>query len=140
MNRLEGFVDISPLLGSGVYALVWRTEVVYVGKAKQLLRRIYAHRNMLERSRSGKPMPNTGPGSRSRVIPFSKVFIKACGEDDLDRTEIALIAKLSPRYNTHHTTSEKVKLTDLGFDLVVGGINLSIARLPDPSTFIRRRI
>jgi len=38
-----GFLNISKLMHCGVYALVKKGQVVYVGKSKQPMMRIYTH-------------------------------------------------------------------------------------------------
>ncbi len=39
----HGFMDVTKLIHCGVYALVRKEEVVYVGKSKQPLMRIHTH-------------------------------------------------------------------------------------------------
>ena len=41
---LDGFIEVTPILGVGVYALLRDGVVVYVGQSKKMLQRISAHK------------------------------------------------------------------------------------------------
>jgi excinuclease UvrABC nuclease subunit len=114
----EGWLDVSAILGPGVYALLFAEEVVYIGKARRLLARLYAHRNLLERKRSGV--------RGIKAVAFSKVRVFPCAEVDLDRVERELIERHRPKYNTQYVkpmpTGETIKLTIGGIDLEIGGV------------------
>lgn len=96
--ELEGFVGVGQVLKSGVYALVHRREVVYVGKSKTMLVRIYSHRNVAADKRKGKnkEFPSWYP---VKGIVFDDVFVRPCPPEELDRLEREMIAKYRPKYN-----------------------------------------
>jgi excinuclease UvrABC nuclease subunit len=106
VHRLMGFSDYSKLIGSGIYALVSGDEVVYIGKSKQLWKRLYAHRSTLERVRQGKR-----PFNKMRAMIFDKVWIMACAISDMERIEKEWIGKLNPKYNRVHRT--RMDMTDV---------------------------
>ena len=56
---LEGFIEVTPILRAGVYALVREGAVVYVGQSKKPLQRISAHKSNWGR----KAMPAWMPAS-----------------------------------------------------------------------------
>lgn len=94
----EGFVEVSATLRAGVYVLVHHDEVVYVGKSKVMLGRIYTHRvawGSKRRTRRTDAIPPKG-------ILFNRVFVHPCRLDEVDALEQSLIAKYHPRYNTQH--------------------------------------
>jgi excinuclease UvrABC nuclease subunit len=96
--ELEGFLNVGQILRSGVYALVHRREVVYVGRSKTMLVRIYSHRNIAADKRRGKnkEFPSWYP---IKGIVFDDVWIRPCPTEDLDRVEREMIAKYRPKYN-----------------------------------------
>ena len=49
--ELEGAHNLALILRSGVYALCVKGEVVYVGKAKNFLNRVYTHRSQWQAKR-----------------------------------------------------------------------------------------
>jgi excinuclease UvrABC nuclease subunit len=91
---LEGFVEVTPILRAGVYALVRDGRVVYVGKGKRMLPRVEAHRGNWGR----KSVPAWMPVSMRGVL-FDQVFVMPCRVEDLDRIERAMIDLYKPRYN-----------------------------------------
>lgn len=97
--ELAGFTGIGKVLQSGIYALVWRREVVYVGQSKTMLVRIYSHRNAWGDKRRGKhrAMPSWCP---VKGILFDDVYVMPVPAEDLDRVEREMIAKYRPRFNT----------------------------------------
>ena len=90
---LDGFVDISVVLRCGVYALLHRGAVVYIGQSKVMLTRVYSHRNAWGK----KSTP-----SRPRGVSFDGVWVRPCRLEEVDGIEIQMIAKYKPRYNIHH--------------------------------------
>src|SRR6266702_42664 len=111
---LQGFTNASVLLGSGVYALCFASEVVYVGKAKRLLTRIYSHRSAWERKRKGVRLP-----PNVKVIPFSSFFVRPCDESDMDRLEREMIAKYKPKHNEMLIPKRRLTLAEIGFVIAV---------------------
>lgn len=104
MTEAEG------ILGPGVYALVWCGEVVYVGKATQVLQRINSHRTALLNERKRK--------TTRKAIPFSTFWFKPCAHSDLDRLEQELITKWQPKFNKlGKGVRGRLSLEEVGFDL-----------------------
>lgn len=100
--ELKGFVEVSPVLKSGVYALCLRDEVVYVGKSKCMLTRIEAHRGLFRR-KAPAWMPIKG-------VQFDKVFIRPCPLAMLDALEVEMINLYKPKLNERLKTNAKVRL------------------------------
>ncbi len=95
MLSLDGFTRVGPVLGAGVYVLVWRGRVEYVGKSTALLARIYAHRNMWKRRGERRLTGRAG----AKGILFDEVWVMPVPESDLDRLEREMIARYRPRLN-----------------------------------------
>jgi len=91
--ELQGFADVSAVLGQGIYALVAQGKVVYIGKAKQMLARVYTHRSNA-RKRSPAWLSDLAKG-----IVFDEVHVMPCHPDQIDDLEHALINFYKPRYN-----------------------------------------
>jgi hypothetical protein len=91
--ELHGFKDVSEVLAHGIYALVANGKVVYIGKAKQALARIYAHRSNA-RKRSPAWLSDLAKG-----IVFDEVHVMPVHPDQIDDLEHALINFYKPRYN-----------------------------------------
>lgn len=89
---LEGFVNVTPVLRSGIYALLYGGIVVYIGQAsKAPVDRIYAHRSL--RSRKAPAwLPIKG-------MLFDEVHVLPCHVDRLDEVERAMIDLYKPKYN-----------------------------------------
>ena len=115
--ELSGFIGISEVLKSGVYALVHQGIVVYIGKSKSMLIRIYTHRSQYGRS---KTMPSWFP---VKGILFDEVFIRPAPLHILDSLEADLINLYKPRHNTQLKTKAKstapVTLTHNGVDIIL---------------------
>lgn len=112
------FVDFSALLGPGVYALVVRGEVVYVGKAKRLLSRFYAHRTSGRRTASRSVF-------RDKPIYFTHIWACPCKEVDLDRVEREMISRYRPKENTNLLPKDRtLTLESSGFNFIVMGVDL----------------
>ncbi len=112
-------VEVGAILGPGAYALLRDSEVVYVGKAKVLVQRIYAHKNALRRAKEGKSqLPGT------KVVRFNGVRVYPCALTDIDAVEQALIRKHCPRYNERHRPKPGTKMTlqQVGFDFTRLGV------------------
>jgi len=86
--ELPGFVDASALLGPGVFVLLDRGVVVYVGKASStLLPKVAAIR----------------ADSRPKWLPkvrFDEVLIRRVPPDQLSAVYSALLAEFRPKHNT----------------------------------------
>lgn len=104
--RLEGFTDASAMLRCGVYALVYRGVVVYVGKSKCMLGRVYSHRSLYT-SKRRKEVPSWLP---TKGILFDGIHVRPCSPDLVDALEYDLINTYKPKYNTQLKHSLPVNL------------------------------
>ena len=127
MLRLDGGREVTDVLRSGVYALIYAEEVIYIGKAKDLNTRIYSHRNVWRRYKKGDKLP-----PNVRPMLFSRVHVWTCQEYALDKLERELIAKYMPKHN--RLLKPSVALAGL----VVNGVILGMAKAEPPTDFIRR--
>lgn len=103
--RLEGFTDISACLGPGVYALVKRGVVIYVGRSKSVYQRVYAHRTTASRAARGKAIPTWLP---IKGFVFDEVWVRPCRVEELDALEAEMINVFKPRYNESLKNALKV--------------------------------
>jgi hypothetical protein len=100
---MEKFVQLSEVLRpTGVYALLNQGKVVYVGKSKNIFRRLSEHYSNQVRVRKGKPCYGAGHGGRGPAILFDDVRVKYCAIDRLDAEETKLIQEHLPPGNVHH--------------------------------------
>lgn len=95
----HGFIDVTKLIHCGVYALVRKGDVVYVGKSKQPLMRIHTH--VLNRGKLIKKTvnPNAGPALNGKGINFDKVWFLPCMLGQLGVLEIHFIRMYMPKHN-----------------------------------------
>ena len=105
--ELQGALDISTTLRSGVYALCVKGEVVYVGKAKNFLNRLYTHRSQWQAKRRGRTTPSFIP---VKGVLFDEVHVWPCALDVIDSLEREKINLYKPRFNKVHKTREKVSI------------------------------
>lgn len=90
---LEDFIEVTPILRPGVYALVKEGAIVYIGQAsKHMMTRIESHRSLSRR----KAVPGWLP---IRAIHFDQIYVLPCRVEDLDRIERAMIDLYKPRFN-----------------------------------------
>jgi hypothetical protein len=82
-------VNLSAVLSSGVYILRLRGRVVYIGRAKSALARVYAHK----RARRGQ-MPRSLDSLMAPVV-FDEVWLRPCRVDQLDEAYAAACAELN---------------------------------------------
>lgn len=94
--QLEGFIDASAMLQGGVYALVHRGIVVYVGKSKVMLGRVYTHRVAW-----GKKSKSAVGLKPQKGILFDAIWVRPCALAEIDALESAMINLYKPRYNSH---------------------------------------
>jgi hypothetical protein len=85
----DGFCDVSVLLRSGIYLLMKREEIVYVGQSVKLAPRLATHAAQRGRKRSKTAV----------AMFFDRVLVMPCALADLDRTEKDLIQRYQPKYN-----------------------------------------
>lgn len=91
-----GFIDAGYLLHCGVYMLLRRREVVYVGQSKSLHRRLGEHINR----RGKKPARTSYYGTSEYAgMMFDDILVRPCMLGDLTEIEIAMIRKYQPKYN-----------------------------------------
>lgn len=133
MVSLEGFTDVSTILQGGVYALVHRGVVVYVGKSKVMLGRVYTHR--VAWGKKSKAQIGLKP---QKGILFDAVWIRPCALTDIDAIESAMINLYKPRYNDKLRNGLPVDISALIQGLV--GVQVSAPRALKPEGTIRRRV
>lgn len=91
----DGFLDVSTMLHCCVYALLQRDVVVYIGKTKQPLTRLYSHAHA-----RGKLEPwKAGYTTRKKGFKFDGIWIRPCMLAQLDQLEVDMIRKYQPKYN-----------------------------------------
>jgi len=94
------FIDISKLLHCGVYCLLRKEEVVYVGRSKKPLARIGRHVENRNRPMGENPgFGYVGPRHAGKGISFDGIWFIPCMLGQLDTVELAMIRKYQPRYN-----------------------------------------
>jgi len=101
--ELQGFIEVSPILRSGVYALAKDGVVVYVGQIKRMLSRIEVHR-----SQWGRKSAPAWLAGMARGILFDQIFISPCHPDRLAAHEAEMINRYKPRYNVKIKTPQPV--------------------------------
>lgn len=131
--ELEGFVDASAMLQGGIYALVHRGVVVYVGKSKVMLGRVYTHRVQW-----GKKAIRPQGLKPQKGILFDAVWVRPCPNHEIDALESALINLYKPRYNANLRNGLPVDISNLVAGMLAGRIP-SVAP-PKPEGTIRRRV
>lgn len=130
--QLDGFLDISPLLRAGVYALCKRGVVIYVGKSKSLYARVYTHKHFANRGAKGRTVP---PWLPVKGIQFDELFIRPCALEDLDALEAAMINLYKPRYN--QSLKNNLKVGPLS--LTINGVSIQTSGSPRPQIGIVER-
>ncbi len=132
--ELQGFENVTAILRMGIYALVHNGRVVYIGKAKAMLSRVYTHRtNARQRSPAWL-------SDRAKGIVFDEVHIRPVHPDEIDDLEHALIHFYKPRYNIQlkHLGNPRVKAP-----LVItspSGVSITMGGFTPPRQTIERRI
>jgi len=136
--HLEGFKPIGEILQAGVYALIWGGKVVYIGKSRRMLVRIYTHRNNWGKNHKKWTGLNW---TKVKGILFDDVHIMPCRLEVLDQLEEEMIKLYRPKYNVHlKGPTEPVMVTE-PFALQIGGVSLTLGAKPKSEpTLIERRI
>jgi excinuclease UvrABC nuclease subunit len=129
---LDGFIEVTPILAAGVYALLRDGVVVYIGQSKRMLSRISAHKSNWGR----KSVPAWLPAS-TRGILFDQVYVLPCRVEDLNTLERAMIDIYKPRYNIalKSPTAVSVPLT-----LERNGAILATLNHRPPAPYFERRL
>lgn len=118
--ELDGAIEATAVLGPGVYALVSKGVVIYVGQSKAVYRRVYEHRTTAQRKARGKAIPSWLP---LKGFVFDQVFVWPCHPDALSATEDEKINLYKPKWNESRKTHAKVgpfTLNVRGVEVVVG--------------------
>ena len=115
---LEGFTNISESLRCGIYALAIKGKVIYIGKSKCMLVRIYSHRNA--KSKKGS-LPSWFP---VKGIAFDEVHVQPCHPDRLDKLEFDMINLYKPRLNINLKNNLTINIPHI---LRVGNIEILVA-------------
>lgn len=118
---MDEFIDVSAAIGSGVYTLLRRGRVVFVGKSKSMIMMIGAHRRLARRP---VPVWVDIPG-----IVFDTVKVYPCGPDRATKLANELIAF----YNPHYNTKPAPQPSPIG-DLIRSRLCQSATRAPHTST------
>lgn len=96
MPEEEGFVDFTVLMHCGVYMLLRKGEVVYVGQSKSVGERLRTHC----RQRKGGVRGSGLFANKIKVgFSFDEIQVRACMLGELDDLERAMIKKYQPKYN-----------------------------------------
>ena len=128
---LEGFINVSSILGPGVYALIREGVVVYVGQSKKMLQRISAHKSNWGR----KAQPEWMPVSLRGVL-FDEVHVLPCRVESLDELEAVMIDLYKPRYNIKLKAPTPITTTEL--TLTCGEFTIPFNQRPPAPRFERR--
>lgn len=136
MVEIAGFTNISGILGPGIYALLWRGSVVYIGQSKKMLTRIYTHR-----ANRGKDLSKyEGRWVHARGISFDDVWILPCKVEVLKSLEAELIELYKPRYNvmvkTPSMITREIVLRHGDFEIVLNRPKAP----PVPTVIVGRRL
>lgn len=93
------FMDITKLLHCGVYALLRRGEVIYVGKSTKPLIRLYSHLRNRGKLMGRSINPEAGPIVNGRGIMFDGIWFLPCMLGQLATLEDYFIRKHLPKHN-----------------------------------------
>ncbi len=125
--EIEGFCGVGEILRSGVYALVHRGVIVYIGKSKSMLGRVCDHRRLW-----GKSRPDW---LTIRGVLFDDILIRPCPVDQLDELEFEMINLYKPRLNKN---LKSPRASDRPSKLIVNGRVLNLG--PSPAEPFERRV
>jgi excinuclease UvrABC nuclease subunit len=131
--QLEGFTEVSAMLSGGVYALVHKGNVVYVGKAKVMLGRVYTHRVAW-----GKKSTKSVGLKPQKGILFDAIWVRPCPSAEIDELEYRMINLYKPRYNSALRNGLPVPL-DLQ-NLIASIVTQPSPLGPQTGASIRRRV
>lgn len=128
---LEGFIEVTPILRCGVYALLREGVVVYVGQGKKMLARVQAHKSNWGR----KSTPAWMPASLRGVL-FDQVYVLPCRVEDLDELERTMIDLYKPKLNIKLKAPTPV--TRVEITLNHNGLAIPLNHRPTCAPFPRR--
>jgi hypothetical protein len=99
--RMEGFESFGrPTAPIGVYVLIGKGQVLYVGKSLNLYMRIGAHVTAMRRFKKGM-RPYKGREDLP-FFEFDQVLVKLTHISQIDAEERKLIQRFLPESNTHY--------------------------------------
>jgi hypothetical protein len=97
-NGLEGFEPFGyPQPGTGVYVLMWKGEVLYVGKSLNIFHRIGQHVTAMRRHKKG--LLRYKSKEEVPFIEFDKIMVKWVPISRIDAEELKLIQRFLPEHN-----------------------------------------
>lgn len=131
--NLDGFDDVTEIMRCGVYALVSKGKVIYVGKSKGMLARVYTHRQNWIARRRGRGIPDWLTPVKG--ILFDEIHVCPCSLDRLDSVEREMIDRYKPKYNEQLKTQEKITAP---INIVVGGVALTLNETINNRQMVRR--
>jgi hypothetical protein len=112
--EIEGFVELpradTPF---GVLCLLWKGEVVYVGKSKSVYDRLAL---ITVRQKDTRVLPTYVGSSRATMAPpirYDQAFVRFCAVEDLVRLEVKYQEKYRPRLNAAIPAAPKISMADL---------------------------
>lgn len=134
--KLDGFTEVTPILRSGIYVLIAKGTVVYVGKSKAIMGRLNSHRTgWIDKRKGRKPWVQEVCGIPA--LWFDEIHVKYVPAHLLDAAERDAIDRYKPRYNIKLQT----KTITTAFDLTIGSHSIRInSPPPAPKLRIERRI
>jgi hypothetical protein len=107
-GTMDEYIEVGIAELCGCYLLLWKGEVVYVGRAENILQRLCAHRYSLLRY-----LRNKHVGLHQKVIRFDRIRFAFCTRSEMDRRERELIVQYRPRYNTQHIPRRQIDIEAL---------------------------
>lgn len=90
-RKVDGFADLTDLLGPGVYVLERAGAIVYIAWATAVLERLAKHRELV-----GSDLPSWFP---VRGITFDRFHFRRCASDIGESIVAELISKHRPYLN-----------------------------------------
>lgn len=126
--QIPGFTNISDALCAGIYMLVAKERVIYIGKSRKMISRIDTHRRIYKDKRSAKLSWLTENLNIPGVL-FDEVHIMRCRVEDLDRLERELIDVYRPPLNKNLQRSGTIRAP---ISLLIGGHTLTLGRKAEP--------
>lgn len=140
MLRPEGTISFYSLMHCGVYALVRRGEIVYIGKSRKLWIRLYNHCN----NRGKVVYLPEGCLRQNKGINFDDIWIWPCMLGQMDSLEVHLIHKYEPRYNVRGKPNPVISIPSEMKELLKHMIVISDLPPPEPMAprgpYIMRRL
>lgn len=133
--QLDGFQPISDCLRSGIYVLVAKGVVIYVGKSNAMIARINAHRRAWQDRKRKESWISEKLGIPGLL--FDEIHIRHVPKHLLGEVEAEMIDRYKPRYNIQLKTSAKIRAP---INITVQGIQLTLNAPPPQRPVIERRI